>query len=108
LEGGEVLTITVPAPAPAVPHAEAIPLDIVYEDSHLLVVDKPAGMAVHPGAGHSEHTLVNAVLAHCPDLPGIGGVQRPGIVHRLDKDTSGLIIIAKDDRTHIGLSAALK
>jgi 23S rRNA pseudouridine1911/1915/1917 synthase len=108
LRGGEALDVTLPPPESAVPEAEAIPLRIVYEDEYLLVVDKPAGMPVHPGPGHSGRTLVNALLAHCPDLPGIGGVQRPGIVHRLDKDTSGLIIVAKDDRTHIGLSRQLK
>jgi 23S rRNA pseudouridine1911/1915/1917 synthase len=108
LQGGEVFDVTVPAPVSAVPAAERIPLSVVYEDEHLLVVDKPAGMAVHPGPGHSDGTLVNALLAHCPSLPGIGGVQRPGIVHRLDKDTSGLIIVAKDDATHIALSRALK
>ena len=108
LRGGEIFEVEVPPPESAVPQAEAIPLTIVYEDEHLLVVDKPAGMAVHPGPGHSGRTLVNALLAHCPDLPGIGGVQRPGIVHRLDKDTSGLIIVAKDDRAHIGLTRQLK
>jgi 23S rRNA pseudouridine1911/1915/1917 synthase len=82
-------------------------LDIVFEDEHLIVVNKPAGMPVHPGPGHSAHTLVNALLAHCPDLPGIGGVQRPGIVHRLDKDTSGLIVAAKDEKTHAGLTRQL-
>ena len=108
LEGGETFAVVLPPPEPAAPQAEAIPLTIVYEDEHLIVVDKPAGMPVHPGPGHSGHTLVNALLAHCPDLPGVGGVQRPGIVHRLDKDTSGLIVAAKDDRTHNALSAALK
>jgi 23S rRNA pseudouridine1911/1915/1917 synthase len=73
----------------------------------MIVVDKPAGMPVHPGPGHSGHTLVNALLAHCPDLPGIGGVQRPGIVHRLDKDTSGLIVAAKDEQAHHGLTRQL-
>jgi 23S rRNA pseudouridine1911/1915/1917 synthase len=108
LEGGETFAVVLPPPEPAVPQAEAIPLTIVYEDAHLIVVDKPAGLPVHPGPGHSGHTLVNALLAHCPDLPGVGGVQRPGIVHRLDKDTSGLIVAAKDDRSHNALSAALK
>ena len=107
LEGGERLTVRVPAAVPAEPQPEAIPLDIVYEDEHMIVVDKPAGMPVHPGPGHSGHTLVNALLAHCPDLPGIGGVQRPGIVHRLDKDTSGLIVAAKDERAHHGLTRQL-
>jgi 23S rRNA pseudouridine1911/1915/1917 synthase len=108
LSGGEQLNVRVPAPVPAEPQPEAVPLTILYEDDHLLVVEKPAGMPVHPGPGHSGHTLVNALLAHCPDLPGIGGVQRPGIVHRLDKDTSGLIMVAKDERTHNGLSQQLK
>jgi 23S rRNA pseudouridine1911/1915/1917 synthase len=108
LEGGERLTVRLPAPAPALPQAEAMPLDILYEDADLLVVNKPAGMPVHPGPGHSGRTLVNALLAHCPDLPGIGGVQRPGIVHRLDKDTSGVMVVAKTERAHAGLSAQLK
>jgi 23S rRNA pseudouridine1911/1915/1917 synthase len=108
LEGGERLIVRLPAPTPATPAAEAVPLSVLYEDEHLLVVDKPAGMPIHPGPGHSSHTLVNALLAHCPDLPGIGGVQRPGIVHRLDKDTSGLIVVAKDERAHNGLAAQLK
>jgi 23S rRNA pseudouridine1911/1915/1917 synthase len=82
-------------------------LNIVYEDAGMILVDKPAGMPVHPGPGHSGHTLVNALLAHCPALPGIGGVQRPGIVHRLDKDTSGLIVAAKTDRAHNSLTRQL-
>jgi 23S rRNA pseudouridine1911/1915/1917 synthase len=108
LEGGETLTIVMPPPVAATPVPEAIPLDILYEDAHLLVVNKPAGMPVHPGPGHASRTLVNALLAHCPDLPGIGGVQRPGIVHRLDKDTSGLIVVAKTERAHNDLAAQLK
>jgi 23S rRNA pseudouridine1911/1915/1917 synthase len=108
LEGGERLTVRIPAPEPAIPQPEEIPLDILYEDAHMLVVNKPAGMPVHPGPGHASKTLVNALLAHCPDLPGVGGVQRPGIVHRLDKDTSGLIVVAKDERAHNGLAAQLK
>ena len=107
LSGGERLSLRIPAPVPAEPQAESMPLSIVYEDENLIVIDKPAGMPVHPGPGHSGHTLVNALLAHCPDLPGIGGVQRPGIVHRLDKDTSGLIVAAKDERTHQGLTRQL-
>ncbi len=107
VEGGERFSVLIPPLAPAEPQAEAIPLAIVYEDEHMIVVDKPAGMAVHPGPGHSGHTLVNALLAHCPDLPGIGGVQRPGIVHRLDKDTSGLIVAAKDEAAHHGLTRQL-
>jgi 23S rRNA pseudouridine1911/1915/1917 synthase len=108
LAGGERLTVVVPAPVAAEPQPEAVPLDILFEDEDLLVVDKPAGMPVHPGPGHSGRTLVNALLAHCPDLPGIGGVQRPGIVHRLDKDTSGLMVVAKTERAHAGLSAQFK
>ena len=108
LEIGDELLVSLPEPIPAQPEAEAIPLRILYEDDHLLVVDKPPGMPVHPGPGHASRTLVNALLAHCPDLPGIGGVQRPGIVHRLDKDTSGLLVVAKDERAHAGLSAQLK
>jgi 23S rRNA pseudouridine1911/1915/1917 synthase len=108
LRGGETVSFRVPAPLPADPAAERLPLDIVYEDEHLVVVNKPPGMPVHPGPGHSSRTLVNALLAHCPDLPGIGGVQRPGIVHRLDKDTSGLIIAAKTETAHHGLSRQLK
>jgi 23S rRNA pseudouridine1911/1915/1917 synthase len=108
LWGGETLHVVVPAPTAAEPQPEDIELSILFEDEHLLVVDKPAGMPVHPGPGHSGKTLVNALLAHCPDLPGIGGVQRPGIVHRLDKDTSGLMVVAKDERAHAGLSAQFK
>jgi 23S rRNA pseudouridine1911/1915/1917 synthase len=84
-----------------------MPLNIVYEDASMIVVDKPAGMPIHPGPGHTAHTLVNALLAYSPDLPGIGGVQRPGIVHRLDKDTSGLIVAAKTDRAHNSLTRQL-
>ena len=108
LIGGEQLRIVVPPPVAAEPLPEHVHLDILFEDDDLLVVNKPAGMPVHPGPGHSGKTLVNALLAHCPDLPGIGGVQRPGIVHRLDKDTSGLMVVAKTERAHAGLSAAFK
>ena len=108
LEGATEVVVRMPPPTEAEPVPEAIDLDIVYEDEHLIVVNKPAGMPVHPGPGHAGRTLVNALLAHCPDLPGIGGVQRPGIVHRLDKDTSGLIMVAKDERTHNALATALK
>lgn len=108
LEAGERVQVTVPPPEPARPEPEAIPLRIVYEDDDLLVVDKPASLAVHPSPGHSSHTLVNAVLAHCPNLSGVGGERRPGIVHRLDKDTSGLIIVAKHDAAHLSLSRQLK
>ena len=101
----EVVSIAVPPLEPASYNAENIELDIVYEDQDLIVVDKPAGMVTHPAPGHSSGTLVNALLAHSQgQLSGIGGVQRPGIVHRLDKDTSGLLVIAKSDRAHKGLS----
>ncbi len=95
---GEHYVVNVPPPAPADPMAEAIPLVIVHEDSDLIVIDKPAGLVVHPAAGNLTGTLVNALLAHCGDLAGIGGVARPGIVHRLDKDTSGLLVVAKNER----------
>lgn len=102
---GETLTIDIPEPAPAEPAGEALPLTVVYEDAHLLVIDKPAGLVVHPAAGHAGGTLVNALIAHCGDsLSGIGGVKRPGIVHRLDKDTSGLLVVAKSDAAHRGLA----
>jgi 23S rRNA pseudouridine1911/1915/1917 synthase len=84
---------------------EAIPLDILFEDEDLLVLNKPAGLVVHPGAGHREHTLVNALLSHCQNLSGIGGQERPGIVHRLDKETSGCLVVAKNDEAHRGLSS---
>ncbi len=98
--------VTVPDPTPAHNEAQAIALDIVFEDEHLLVVDKPAGMVVHPAAGNPDGTLVNALLHHCAGrLSGIGGVARPGIVHRIDKDTSGLLVVAKTDVAHEGLAA---
>lgn len=97
--------ITVPPPEPATPAPETIPLAIVHEDRDLIVIDKPAGLVVHPAAGHATGTLVNALIAHCGDgLSGIGGVRRPGIVHRLDKDTSGLLVVAKSDAAHRGLA----
>lgn len=108
LASGERVSVVVPAPEPVTVEPEPLPLRIVYEDADLLVVDKPAGMPVHPGPGHLTGTLVNAVLAHCPDLSGVGGALRPGIVHRLDKDTSGLIIVAKHDRAHQALQRQLK
>ena len=95
-----------PAPAPARPAAQAIPFDILYEDSHLIVLDKPSGLVVHPAPGNEDGTLVNALLAHCGDtLPGIGGERRPGIVHRLDKDTSGIMVVAKTEHALATLSA---
>jgi 23S rRNA pseudouridine1911/1915/1917 synthase len=98
--------IDIPPPEPAEPQAEPIPLKVLYEDAHLIVVDKPAGMAVHPGPGSEHGTLVNALLAHCgASLSGVGGVARPGIVHRIDKETSGIVVAAKTDAAHQGLSA---
>jgi 23S rRNA pseudouridine1911/1915/1917 synthase len=103
---GDRIAVALPPPEPAKPGAEAIPLNIVYVDDALIVIDKPAGLVVHPAAGHSSGTLVNALIAHCGDsLSGIGGVKRPGIVHRLDKDTTGLMVVAKTDRAHRRLSA---
>jgi 23S rRNA pseudouridine1911/1915/1917 synthase len=102
---GEKIEIHFPEPKPAAAQPEEIPLDILFEDKSLLVVNKPAGLVVHPAAGHEEHTLVNALLHHCAgSLSGIGGVARPGIVHRLDKETSGCLVVAKNDETHIALS----
>jgi 23S rRNA pseudouridine1911/1915/1917 synthase len=97
LKGGEALAVTLPEAVPAEALPEEIPLRILYEDRHLVVIDKPAGMVVHPAPGHQGGTLVNALLHHCRDLAGIGGELRPGIVHRLDKDTSGVMVAAKDD-----------
>lgn len=108
LSHGQQLQIDVPDPTPLSLDAEAIPLDIVYQDESLLVVDKPAGMVVHPSAGHARGTLVNALLHHVHDLSGIGGALRPGIVHRLDKGTSGLMVVAKSDLAHQALSDALR
>lgn len=105
---GDEVIVTVPPPAPTTLVAENIPLTIVYEDDDCLVIDKPAGMVVHPAAGHPGGTLVNAVLGHAPDLEGVGDEQRPGIVHRLDRDTSGLIIVAKHDRAHRHLQKQFK
>lgn len=103
--GGAAFDVDVPDPVPAHNVAQAIPLEIVFEDDHLLVIDKPAGLVVHPAAGNRDGTLVNALLHHCQGrLSGIGGVARPGIVHRIDKDTSGLLVVAKTDRAHEGLS----
>ena len=105
VKAGETYTVIVPAPEPAAPQAQTMPLAVVYEDAHLIVIDKPAGLAVHPGPGHASGTLVNALIAHCgTSLSGIGGVRRPGIVHRLDKDTTGLLVVAKTDTAHAGLS----
>jgi len=100
VEPGQQVQVQIPPPEPSELEPEAIPLDIIFENSDLMVINKPAGMVVHPSAGHSTGTLVHAALAHAPDLQGIGGEKRPGIVHRLDKETSGLIIVAKNDHSH--------
>jgi 23S rRNA pseudouridine1911/1915/1917 synthase len=105
---GEEYRVTIPDIAPTHHVAQAIALDVVYEDEHFLVINKPPGLTVHPGAGNPDKTLVNALLAHCGDsLSGIGGVARPGIVHRIDKDTSGLLVVAKNDAAHLNLSKQL-
>jgi 23S rRNA pseudouridine1911/1915/1917 synthase len=104
LKGGERIVVEIPPPLPAVPEAEEIPLEVLYEDGDLIVISKPAGMSVHPGAGRRDGTLVNALLARCADLSGIGGEIRPGIVHRIDKDTTGVLVAAKNDRAHQGLA----
>ena len=106
---GQAFTLEIPPAAPAQPRGQAIDLNIVYEDDDLIVIDKPAGMVVHPAPGNPDNTLVNALIAHCGDsLSGIGGERRPGIVHRIDKDTSGLIVAAKNDAAHQALSAAFE
>ena len=109
VKDGDEITVSVPDPRPLEAIPQEIPLDIVYEDSHLLVVNKPQGMVVHPAAGNPDGTLVNALLAHCKgSLSGINGVMRPGIVHRIDKDTSGLLIVAKTNDAHLGLAEQIK
>ena len=105
LAASDKVALLVPPPAPAEPQGEDIALNIVYEDAHLLVIDKPAGLVVHPASAHESGTLVNALIAHCGEsLSGVGGVKKPGIVHRIDKDTSGLLVVAKTDAAHHGLS----
>ncbi len=101
---GDTIQLALPEAVPATAQPEDIPLQVLFEDEHLIVVDKPPGMVVHPAAGHPSGTLVNALLHHCRQLAGIGGVERPGIVHRLDRDTSGCIVAAKDDRAHRALA----
>ncbi len=108
LRGGERITVSVPPPVAAEAVAEDIPLEILYEDEDLVVLNKPAGMVVHPGAGTSSGTLVNALLGHCGDLSGIGGTVRPGIVHRIDKDTTGVLVVAKNDHAHNALAHQFK
>jgi 23S rRNA pseudouridine1911/1915/1917 synthase len=100
-----IVDVDVPPPRPATPAAEDLPLSIIYNDADLVVIDKPAGMVVHPAAGHATGTLVNALLHHVSDLSGVGGMERPGIVHRLDRGTSGIMVVAKHDRAHRALSA---
>jgi 23S rRNA pseudouridine1911/1915/1917 synthase len=105
VKSGDVVKLTLPPPEPAVPQGEEIPLNIVYEDDAIIVIDKPKNLVVHPAAGHASGTLVNALIAHCADsLSGIGGVKRPGIVHRLDKNTTGLMVVAKTDKAHRALA----
>lgn len=104
MHAAQVVSVLVPAPTPAEPEPEDLPLRIVFEDAHLLVLDKPPGLVVHPGAGRASGTLVNALLHHVKDLSGVGGVSRPGIVHRLDAGTSGLMVVAKNDATHRALA----
>jgi 23S rRNA pseudouridine1911/1915/1917 synthase len=106
VRAGDAIEVSVPPPVPLEILPEPIPLAVMYEDAELIVIDKPAGLVVHPAPGHSTGTLVNALLHHCTDLSGIGGVMRPGIVHRLDKDTSGVMVATKTDRAHAALSAA--
>ncbi|MBF6600342.1 MAG: RluA family pseudouridine synthase [Dehalococcoidia bacterium] len=108
LNAGQRVTVELPPPVPAAAQPEPIPLDVIFEDADLIVINKPAGMTVHPAPGHTAATLVNAVLAHSDDLSGVGGVIRPGIVHRLDRDTSGIIVVAKNDATHNALAGQLK
>jgi 23S rRNA pseudouridine1911/1915/1917 synthase len=108
LQVGDVVAVTPPETAPSELVAQEIPLDVLFEDEHLIVVNKPPGLVVHPAAGNPDGTLVNALLAHCHDLSGIGGVERPGIVHRLDKDTSGVLIAAKNDAAHRALSLSFR
>jgi 23S rRNA pseudouridine1911/1915/1917 synthase len=105
VKSGDTITVTLPPPEPALPKGETIPLNIIYEDDAIVVIDKPKGLVVHPAAGHASGTLVNALIAHCgASLSGIGGIKRPGIVHRLDKDTTGLMVVAKTDSAHRALS----
>jgi 23S rRNA pseudouridine1911/1915/1917 synthase len=106
VETGQRIEIEVPPPAPSTVASQDIPIDVIYEDAEMVVINKPPGLVVHPAAGHADQTLVNALLFHVKDLSGVGGELRPGIVHRLDKDTSGVMVIAKNDETHRRLTAA--
>ncbi|MFN5613502.1 MAG: RluA family pseudouridine synthase, partial [Pseudanabaena sp.] len=108
IKAGDLIQLITPDATPLDIVAQEIPLDVLYEDEHLIVINKAAGIVVHPAAGHSDGTLVNALLAHCTELSGINGTQRPGIVHRLDKDTSGVMVVAKSDRAHQDLQAQIQ
>ncbi|MGB9619296.1 MAG: RluA family pseudouridine synthase [Armatimonadota bacterium] len=108
VQAGDRISVVIPPPEPCEVVPEHIPLEIVYEDDQVIIINKPRGMTVHPAPGSRRGTLVNAILAHCGDLSGIGGVERPGIVHRLDKDTSGLMVVAKTDQAHASLQAQLQ
>jgi len=108
VHSGDRIEVTVPAPTPSDLQPQEIPLDVLYEDGHLIAINKPPGLVIHPAAGNPDGTLVNALLAHCRDLSGVGGVERPGIVHRLDKDTSGVLVAAKTDAAHRALSLAFR
>lgn len=108
VHAGDSIAVDEPPPRPLDLEAEDIPLDVLYEDADILVINKPAGLVIHPAAGNPSGTLVNALLHHCRDLSGIGGVERPGIVHRLDKDTTGIMVVAKSDRAHLALSIAFR
>ena len=108
LKAGDIVSLSIPEPEKLDLKAEDIPLEVLYEDEHLIIVNKPVGMVVHPAPGHYSGTLVNALLYHCNNLSGIGGVERPGIVHRLDKDTTGAMVVAKSDRAHQHLQAQIK
>ena len=108
VELGMRIEVNIPEPEPAEAQPQDIPISVLYEDRDVIVIDKESGMVVHPAAGNPDGTLVNAVLFHCGDLSGIGGVERPGIVHRIDKDTAGLLVVAKNDAAHVALSEQLK
>lgn len=108
LKSGDVINIDIPPPVTSSVIAQSIPLDVLYEDEYLIIINKPANFVVHPSAGHEDGTLVNALLAHCPDLQGIGGVERPGIVHRLDKDTTGVMVVAKTEPVLHSLQGQIK
>jgi len=108
LREGDAIEVRIPAPRPARVEPQAIDLDVLFEDSHIIVINKPPGLVVHPAPGHPDGTLVNALLAHCADLAGIGGELRPGIIHRLDKDTSGVMVVTKNDAAHAALAPQFK